>query len=203
MKENPKTISIVDLETKMTEANIQHDSRFDWLELNEKGKKLLFRDKRLRLFLYDIETETKESLLSYCSYVQWVPGSDVIVAQNRNQLCVWYNLDDLERVTHLSVKGDVVNIERKSNQTQVIVQEGSSNVGYKLDEELIEFGTAIDDLDLNRALDYLESLPEDHTGIDAMWNSLAKRSNRNKYATKKKLAKMVLKISSQKHYWPN
>ena len=43
-----------------------------------------------------------------------------------------------------------------------------------LDEELIEFGTAIDDCDLNRALDYLESLPEEHSGIDAMWKSLAK-----------------------------
>ena len=86
----------------------------------------------MRLFLYDIESETKTSLLSYCSYVQWVPGSDVIVAQNRNQLSIWYNLDDLERITHMPVKGDVVNIERKMNQTQVIVQEGSSNVVYKL-----------------------------------------------------------------------
>ena len=123
---------------------------------------------------YDIETETKESLLSYCSYVQWVPGSDVIVAQNRNQLSVWYNLDDLERVSHISVKGDVINIERKTGKTEIIVQEGSSNVGYKLDEELIEFGTAIDDGDLNRALDYLESLPKEHQGADAMWKSLAK-----------------------------
>ena len=54
---DPKTISINDLDTKMNEANIHHDSRIDWLELNEKAKKLLFRDKRLRLFLYDIETE--------------------------------------------------------------------------------------------------------------------------------------------------
>ena len=176
---DPKTISINDLDTKMNEANILHDSRIDWLELNEKAKKLLFRDKRLRLFLYDIETETKESLLSYCSYVQWVPGSDVIVAQNRNQLSVWYNLDDLERVSHISVKGDVINIERKTGKTEIIVQEGSSNVGYKLDEELIEFGTAIDDGDLNRALDYLESLPKEHQGADAMWKSLAKIAMEN------------------------
>ena len=113
-------------------------------------------------------------MLSYSSYVQWVPGSDVIVAQNRNQLSVWYNLDDLERVSHISVKGDVINIERKTGKTEIIVQEGSSNVGYKLDEELIEFGTAIDDGDLNRALDYLESLPKEHQGADAMWKSLAK-----------------------------
>ena len=39
-----------------------------------------------------------------------------------------------------------------------------------------EFGNAIDDLDLHRALGYLESLPEHHTSIDAMWKSLAKIS---------------------------
>ena len=53
--------------------------------------KPIFSDKRLRLFLYDIATERKESLISYCSYVQWVPGSDVIVAQGRaQQLSVWW-----------------------------------------------------------------------------------------------------------------
>ena len=73
-----------------------------------------------------------------------------------------YNLDDLERVTYIAVRGDVINIERKSTTTSVIVQEGSANVPYQLDSELIEFGTAIDDGDLNRALDYLESLPPNH-----------------------------------------
>lgn len=32
------------------------------------------------------------TLLSYCTYVQWVPDSDVVVAQNRGSLCVWYNI---------------------------------------------------------------------------------------------------------------
>ena len=32
--------------------------------------KLLFRDKRLRLHLYDIPTETKITMLNYCSFVQ-------------------------------------------------------------------------------------------------------------------------------------
>ena len=40
---DPKTIAIQDLDTGMMEANLQHDARIDWLELNEKAQKLLFR----------------------------------------------------------------------------------------------------------------------------------------------------------------
>lgn len=43
-------------------------------------------------------------ILNFCSYVQWVPGSDVLVAQNRNSLCVWYNIEAPERVTMSSIR---------------------------------------------------------------------------------------------------
>lgn len=43
-------------------------------------------------------------ILNFCSYVQWVPGSDVLVAQNRNNLCVWYNIEAPERVTTSSIR---------------------------------------------------------------------------------------------------
>ena len=104
------------------------------------------------------------------SALQAVKVSNVIEMNFR------YNLDDLERVTYIAVRGEVINIERKSTTTSVIVQEGSSNVPYPLDSDLIEFGTAIDDGDLNRALDYLESLPKNHQGAATMWKSLAKIS---------------------------
>jgi intraflagellar transport protein 172 len=78
---DPKTIAVNDLVNQGSQLTIQHDSRIDWLELNELASKLLFRDKRLRLYVYDLENEEKVSLLSYCSYAQWVPGSDVVVAQ--------------------------------------------------------------------------------------------------------------------------
>ncbi len=45
-----KTICIVDLMTGMLMAQITHDSKIDWLELNETGLKLLFRDKKQRYF---------------------------------------------------------------------------------------------------------------------------------------------------------
>lgn len=58
----------------------------------------------LQLHLYDIESCSKTMILNFCSYVQWVPGSDVLVAQNRNSLCVWYNIEAPERVTMTSIK---------------------------------------------------------------------------------------------------
>lgn len=57
-----------------------------------------------QLNLFEIEGGVKTTVLSFCSYVQWVPGSDVVVAQNRSNLCVWYNIDSPEKVTMLPLK---------------------------------------------------------------------------------------------------
>lgn len=46
----------------------------------------------LRNERYNLRTQTRGTLLNYCTYVQWVPDSDVVVAQNRGALCVWYNI---------------------------------------------------------------------------------------------------------------
>ncbi|GBG85805.1 hypothetical protein CBR_g40614 [Chara braunii] len=62
-------------------ATINHDSKIDWLELNPRASHLLYRDKKRQLHLFNIVTQERVSLLNYCSYVQWVPDSDVIVAQ--------------------------------------------------------------------------------------------------------------------------
>ena len=141
----------------------------------------MFRDKRSRLNLVDVETLEKTSVLNYCTFVQWVPSSDVVVAQSRDNMAVWYNIDAAsERVTlvrknsnfssgkkiltskhdctqnsfflQLPIKGDIVEIVREDGKTEVVVQEGQHQLSYELDEALIEFGTAIDDGDFNRAV---------------------------------------------------
>lgn len=170
-----KTIAIVDLVGGYNLGTISHDSKIDWLELNETGRKLLFRDKKLRLHLYDIESSVKSTMLSFCPYVQWVPGSDVVVAQNRGNLCVWYTIDSPERVTMFPLKGDIVDLERSNGKTEVIVNEGVSSISYTLDEGLIEFGTAIDDGDYYRATAFLETL-EMSAETEAMWKTLSKLS---------------------------
>ncbi|RUS80517.1 hypothetical protein EGW08_011738 [Elysia chlorotica] len=168
-----KTVAIIDILSGLNIAQVDHDNRIDWLELNETGHKLLFRDNKLKLHLYDIETHQKTSILNYCSYVQWVPGSDVVVAQNRGNLCIWYNIEAPERVTMVAIKGDIVDLERKDGKTDVMVNEGVSTIAYTLDEGLIEFGTAIDDGDYGRAIAFLESL-EMSPETEAMWKSLSK-----------------------------
>lgn len=168
-----KTIAIVDLAGGYNLGTISHDSKIDWLELNETGRKLLFRDKKLRLHLYDIESSVKTTVLSFCSYVQWVPGSDVVVAQNRGNLCIWYSIDSPESITMFPIKGDIVNLERADGKTDVIVTEGVNTVTYTLDEGLIEFGTAVDDGDYDRATAFLETL-EMSPETEAMWKMLSK-----------------------------
>lgn len=69
-----------------------------------------------QLHLYDLESGGRTTLLSFCSYVQWVPGSDVVVAQNRGNLCIWYSIDSPESVTMFPIK-----VRRKQQATSWFV----------------------------------------------------------------------------------
>jgi intraflagellar transport protein 172 len=65
-----QTIHLLDLTTGHIIGQINHDCKIDWLELSGKANKLLFRDKRHQLYLYDVATQSKVTLLAFCSYVQ-------------------------------------------------------------------------------------------------------------------------------------
>ena len=60
----------VDLVYGVTISEVTHDSKIDWLELNETGHKLLFRDKEMRLMLVDILKDQKTPILNLCTFVQ-------------------------------------------------------------------------------------------------------------------------------------
>lgn len=170
------TIRICDLVTNQTLATISHDTRIDWLELNPNGaNRLLYRDKRRQLYLYDVEAQNRVTLLNYCNYVQWVPDSDVVVAQNRGQLCVWYSINAPDRVTLHEIKGDIEDIERSNGRTCVIVDEGVNMVEYELDEALISFGSCLERGQYAKAVNLLEELPLTPE-TEAMWRSLADTS---------------------------
>jgi intraflagellar transport protein 172 len=168
-----QTIRILDLVTQAPEATVWHTTKIDWLELNRRATKLLFRDKNRQLFLYNIATQERSTLLNFCSYVQWVPDSDVVVAQNRGDLCVWYSIDTPDRVAIVPIKGQVEDIERTpGGKTEVVVDEGVHTVAYGLDEALIEFGNAMDQREYERACHLLEQItltPE----TEAMWQNLS------------------------------
>jgi len=111
--------------------------------------------------------------LNYCKYVSWVPTSDVVVAQNRNNLCVWYSIEEPDKVTMYQIKGDVESIDRSQGKTEVVVDDGVNTISYALDEALIEFGAALEYKGLDKAVQILEPLdltPE----TEANWKVLAK-----------------------------
>jgi intraflagellar transport protein 172 len=114
----------VNLPNNSQVTQIQHSSVIDWLELSEKAEKLLFRDVRSALYLHNIELGQTLSLINFCSYVQWVPQSDVVVAQSNDQLCVWYNTENVEQVVQIPIQGDVEMVVRDQSRTEVIVQVG-------------------------------------------------------------------------------
>lgn len=170
------TVRISCLVSQQTLATVTHDTRIDWLELNPNGaNRLLFRDKRRQLYLYDIAQQNRVTLLNYCNYVQWVPDSDVVVAQNRGQLCVWYSINAPDRVTLHEIKGDIEDIERSNGRTCVIVDEGVNMVEYELDEGLISFGSCLERQHYAKAVDLLEELPLTPE-TEAMWRTLADAS---------------------------
>ena len=169
-----QTICIKDLASTQNNQHgsfINHDVKIDWLMLNEKATILLFRDKSQCLYMYRLTTQQRTMLTSYCTYVQWVPRSDVVVAQNRSNLCVWYNLDAPDQVSSKPIKGDIEEIERSEGQTLVIVDEGLQQALYPLDEALINFSSAIDDYDLMKAMDILDKL-EVTSEVEEMWKQL-------------------------------
>lgn len=169
-----QTIHVKDLYTHAA-TTINHDCRVDWLELNSRANLALFRDKRRQLHMFDVDTQIRSTLLHYCNYVQWVPDSDVVVAQNRSSLYVWYNIRAPDQATIYQIKGDVEEIERANGKTEVIVDEGMHTASYQLDESLIAFGTAVDDRNLTKAMSILEPLeltPE----TEAMWQQLSQEA---------------------------
>ncbi|EPY19231.1 intraflagellar transport 172, partial [Strigomonas culicis] len=167
-----ETIQVDDLISGVSVARIAHTVKVDWLELNYQASKLLFRDKQHQLFLYDMVTQHRTTLLNYCTYVQWVPGSDVVVAQNRIELCVWYSISNPDRVAVVPIKGEVEGIERGNGKTEVIVDEGVNTVAYGLDESMIEFGTAMEEKNYIRACDLLDRVPL-ASETEGMWGTLA------------------------------
>ncbi|XP_026675781.1 intraflagellar transport protein 172 homolog [Diaphorina citri] len=167
------TICVIDLITNLPTLHINHDSKIDWLELNETAHKLLYRDKKMRLTLLDIRTSEKHNILNYCTFVQWLPGSDVVVAQSRHNACVWYNIDTPDRITQFPVRGDIIDVIRENGQSEILTQDGNHQLGYELDESLIEFGTAVHDSDFGKAILYLESLGINKKEAEGMWQNLA------------------------------
>ena len=104
---------------------------------------------------------------------QWVPQSDVVVAQSKRCIYVWYNIDVPEQCVETEVKGVAFDVVKENNKTSVLIQDGNAIHEFHLDESRIEFGTAIDDGNYVRAMAFLESC-EPSSDTESMWRVLAK-----------------------------
>ena len=170
---NKNTIKIQDIANNLVMTSIEHDSKIIYLELNVSGTKLIFRDARKQLVLYNLIDQKKNTLLNYCTFASWVIGSEVVVAQSKSILYVWYSIEDPDKVTLYDIKGDILSIERNNGKTEVIIDAGVKNISCALDEGLISFNTAIEQGDLSKAAMILDPL-ELNNETEANWKALAK-----------------------------
>lgn len=69
-------------------------------------------DSIFRLFLVDVQSGVKQTLLMKVSFVQWVIQSDVVVAQTGSNVVIWYNIDMPDHLTTFAIQGDVAEIVR-------------------------------------------------------------------------------------------
>ena len=165
------TIVIRDLVDAKAMQTVSNDSKIDFIELNPKANFVLFRDKTRALHLYDIANTHRRKLLDYCSYAQWVPNSNVVVAQSRDNMCVWYNIHTPDQVVTRKISGEIEAIERLNGKTEIIVDDGSNITTYDLSEGMIGFASAVENMDVKVAVGLLEKM-EKSTQSNEMWNQL-------------------------------
>ena len=167
-----KTVKVVDCETLMAVGTVQVPNKIDWLELNVSGTMLLFRDAKRSLYVYNLITHQLNGLLSACSYAQWVPEANVIVAQSKKSLYVWYSPNSPDDVKVREIEGDVVDIARKGTKTAVSISMNGKISPLALDGAFIAFSAAMEGGNLSDAAQILLEMP---SGSDykALWGELA------------------------------
>ena len=193
---DPFTIYVQDLITLTIICNHVNDSQIEYLDFNKNGSKLIYRDSNKNLNLLFVKDNIKATLLPLCGFTQWVPNTDVLVAQAGRNLVVWYNIDNFQNPKTIAIKGNVEEVKKSKGKYEVYINESSdsnfntslSNFGTSnnnnntdtikkifLDENLINLSNAIDDRELSKAVLILESLPLSQD-LSIYWKSLGKVS---------------------------
>jgi len=170
------SLAVLDMASGNTLLHVAHDARVEWLELSGSGGMLLFRDRRKRLQLVDVDggAATRVTLLPHSSFAAWVPGADVIVAQARETLAVWYNPSRPDLLSPTPLRGEVHSVVREGARVEVLVSEGVGQSVVMLDGALIGFGAALDGGDLATAAAMLEGgmATSGASQHDALWAQL-------------------------------
>ena len=177
---DPLTIYVQDLNTQNIILNYSNDSNIEYLEFNKSGNKLVFRDSNKNLNMLSLPVGKKVTLVPLCTFVQWVPNSDVLVAQNSKSLYVWYNIDNYTSPELINIKGNVELIERRKGKIEVFINEGPTDgkdniTSIFLNENLVNLTHALDERDLTKAVSILDNLPQSKENI-LYWKKLSEIS---------------------------
>ena len=177
---DPLTIYVQDLNTQNIILNYSNDSNIEYLEFNKSGNKLVFRDSNKNLNMLSLPKGKKVTLVPLCTFVQWVPNSDVLVAQNSKSLYVWYNIDNYTSPELINIKGNVELIERRKGKIEVFINEGPTDgkdniTSIFLNENLVNLTHALDERDLTKAVSILDNLPQSKDNI-LYWKKLSEIS---------------------------
>lgn len=167
-----KTTRIIDVETQVTIGTVQIQSKIDWLELNVSGTMLLFRDAKRSLYLYNLVTKELNGLINLCSYAQWVPEANVIVAQSKKSLYIYYSPTSPDEVKVIDIEGDVVDIQRNGTKTTVTIQNAGTTSQLPLDGAFIAFSAAMESKNLKESSQILMQMG-DETTARSLWDELA------------------------------
>ena len=170
-----KTVRIIDVETQMVIGTVQVQNKIDWLELNVSGTMLLFRDSKRSLYLYNLVTRELNGLLNLCSYAQWVPEANVIVAQSKKSLYVYYSPSSPDEVRVSEIEGDVVDIQRSGTKTTVSIQNAGVTTQFPLDGSFIAFSAAMEGKKLRESAQILMQMGDTCTAR-SLWDELAQAS---------------------------
>ena len=116
---DPTTALVRDMASNVSLASVKHTCRIVSLDISPTCSHLLYRDSRRVLHLHCFESQEAAPLLGYCTFAAWVPGADVIVAQSRSSLNIWYSVrKGAASPTVIPIKGDVLRIERAGGRTE-------------------------------------------------------------------------------------
>ncbi|XP_061378343.1 intraflagellar transport protein 172 homolog [Danaus plexippus] len=166
-----QTIAVIDLVTGVQLGQWWHEARVDWLELNESGHLLLFRDTRRRLALLRIDTGDKEIIASGVSFVQWIENSDAVVAQTPTHLLIWYSVWEPQCVEMSECGGgSAVSVSERR-----VVLEGGQIQAIVLDEHRLAFNSALRSGDLQDCAQYLDAVSRS-ADVGTLWCQLAEQA---------------------------
>ena len=96
-----------------------------------------------------------------------MPNTEILVAQSRQDLFVWYNLDNYQNPQVKQINGTIDSIAKKKGKIEIYINDennnddnssvnGGNNYKIFLDENLVNLSIALDDKELTKALMILE-----------------------------------------------